>query len=70
MKLEDGEEDHYYRDNNGDFYGLQESDKEDKTFIKVGTPEAEAYEAELAAQYERARTEGHERFADMSDEEL
>lgn len=84
MKLEDGGQDkdgtpHYYRDNNGDFYKITEvvakndgtKDTETKVeYIKLSSPKAESYEAQIAAEYERLRTKGDERFASMSDDEL
>jgi hypothetical protein len=84
MKLEDGGQDedgtpHYYRDNNGDFYKITEvvpkndgtKDTETKVeYIKLGSPKAESYEAQIAAEYKRLRTKGDERFASMSDDEL
>lgn len=79
MKLEDGDDEYYYRDNNGDFYKITEvvakndgtTDTETKEqYIKLGSPKAESYEAQIAAEYERLRTKGDERFASMSDDEL
>lgn len=83
MKLEadtkDDKEPHYYRDNNGDFYKITEvvakndgtTDTETKEqYIKLGSPKAESYEAQIAAEYKRLRTKGDERFASMSDDEL
>ena len=75
MKLEDGGQDedgtpHYYRDNNGDFYGIQEAGKSEKTYIKIDTPKADAYEAQITATYKQLRAQGMEDFAEMSDDEL
>ena len=74
MKLEadtkDNKEPHYYRDNNGDFYGIQEADKDEKTYIKIDTPKADAYEAQITATYKQLRAQGMEDFAEMSDDEL
>lgn len=77
MKLEDGDDKHFYRDNYGDFYKItniikdEEGNKsKEETYEKIGTSKADAYEAQIEAAYERLRSQGYEDFAEMSDDDL